>query len=94
MPRARKELTVSVFFRDHAPRLLTGLQAKRVVRVVTHDLSQPDWREKDGVETVLSLNRRGYEFGRVVPTPAPAAGGALKPANSPKPSPLPKKRRT
>ena len=80
-------------FRDHhAPRLLTGLQAKRVVRIVTHDLSQPDWREKDGVESVRGLNRSGYEFGRVVPTPAPAAGGALKPANSPKP--LPKKRRT
>ena len=72
-----------VFFRDHAPRLLTGLQAKRVVRVVTHDLSQPDWRE-NGVETVRGLDRIGYEFGRVVPTPAPAAGGALKPANSPK----------
>jgi len=81
-----------VFFRDHAPRLLTGLQAKRVVRVVTHDLSQPDWREKDGVETVRSLNRTGYEFGKVVPTPAPAAGGALKPANSSK-EPLPKRRR-
>ena len=40
-----------------------------------------------------SLNRTGYEFGKVVPTPAPAAGGALKPANSPKPL-LKKKRRT
>ena len=81
-----------VFRDDHAPRLLTGLQAKRVVRVVTHDLSQPDWLEKDGVGTVRGLNRIGYEFGRVFPTPAPAAGGALKPANSPKPKP--KKRRT
>ena len=80
-----------VFRDDHAPRLLTGLQAKRVVRVVTHDLSQPDWRT-NGVETVRSLNRIGYEFGRVVPTPAPAAGGVLKPANSPK-KPLPKRRR-
>jgi len=79
-------------FRDHhAPRLLTGLQAKRVVRVVTHDLSQPDWRE-NGVETVRGLDRIGYEFGRVVPTPAPAAGGALRPTNSPK-KPLPKRRR-
>ena len=80
-----------VFFRDHAPRLLTGLQAKRVVRVVTHDLSQPDWRE-NGVETVRGLDRVGYEFGHVFPTPAPAAGGALKSANSPK-KPLPKRRR-
>ena len=80
-----------VFRDDHAPRLLTGLQAKRVVRVVAHDLSQPDWRT-NGVETVRSLNRTGYEFGKVVPTPAPAAGGALKPANSPK-KPSPKRRR-
>ena len=79
-------------FRDHhAPRLLTGLQAKRVVRVVTHDLSKSNWRE-NGVETRRGLNRIGYEFGRVVPTPAPAAGGALKPANSP--TRLPKKLRT
>ena len=81
-----------VFFRDHAPRLLTDLSQPRQVRVVTHDLSQPDWRERDGVETVRGLNRIDYEFGRVVPTPAPAAGGALKPANSPK-KPSPKRRR-
>ena len=80
-------------FRDHhAPRLLTGLQAKRVVRAVTHDLSQPDWRT-NGVVSARNLIRIDYEFGRVLPTPAPASRGALKPTNSPKPL-LKKKRRT
>ena len=83
-----------VFFgAGHARRLLAELSQPRQVRVVTHDLSQPEWREKDGVEVVCGLGRIGYEFGRVFPTPAPAAGGALKPANSPKPL-LKKKRRT
>ena len=82
-----------VFFgAGHARRLLAELSQPRQVRVVTHDLSQPDWREKDGVEVVCGHGRIGYEFGRVFPTPAPAAGGALKPANSPK-KPLPKRRR-
>ena len=58
---------------------------------MTHDLSQPDWRT-NGVVSARNLDRVGYEFGHVFPTPAPAAGGALKPANSPKP--LRKKRRT
>ena len=81
-----------VFFgAGHARRLLAELSQPRQVRVVTHDLSMSNWRE-NGVETVRGLDRIGYKFGRVFPTPATAAGGALKPANSPKP--LPKKRRT
>ena len=75
-----------VFRENHVQRLLTGLQAKRVVQVVTHDLSQPNWRE-NGVVSERAFDRIGYEFGRVVPTPAPAAGGALKPANSTKHEP-------
>ena len=50
---------------------------------MTHDLARFDWRE-NGVVLEHAFDRIGYEFGRVFPTPAPAAGGALKPANSPK----------
>ena len=80
------------FFRDLAPGLLEPLKSPRVINAVIHDLSQPNWHE--GAERVLRRDRVGYEFGKVVPTPAPAPAsrGALKPANSPQR--LPKKRRT
>ena len=81
-----------VFFgAGHARRLLAELSKPRQVRVVTHDLSQSDWRE-NGVVSERAFDRIGYKFGRVFPTPVPAAGGALKPANSPKHKA--KKRRT
>ena len=75
-----------------APGLLEPLKSQRVINAVIHDLSTPNWHE--GAERVFGRDRVGYEFGKVVPTPAPAPAsrGALKPANSPQHKA--KKRRT
>ena len=83
---------VDVAFKKLAPGLLEPLKSKRVIDAVIHDFSKPNWRE--GVTAQFLRDRVGYEFGKVVPTPAPAPSsrGALKPANSPQR--LPKKPRT
>ena len=65
-----------------APRLLEPLKSKRVVRVVTHDLSKSDWRETV-VDRDVEVERVGYKFGSVVTSArAPAAGCPLAPYNS------------
>ena len=83
---------VDVAFKKLAPGLLAPLKSKRVINAVIHDFSKPNWQE--GVKTHFLRDRVGYEFGKVVstPAPAPASRGALKPANSPK-KPSPKRRR-
>ena len=90
--RANYLREVDAAFFKLAPGLLEPLKSPRVINAVIHDLSQSNWHE--GAERVLRRDRVGYEFGKVVPTPAPAPAsrGALKPANSPQR--LPKKPRT
>ena len=90
--RANYLREVDAAFFKLAPGLLEPLKSKRVIDAVIHDFSDPNWRE--GVKAHFLRDRVGYEFGKVVPTPAPAPAsrGALKPANSPQR--LPKKPRT
>ena len=90
--RANYLQEVDVAFFKLAPGLLEPLKSPRVIKAVIHDFSNPNWHE--GVERWFLRDRVGYEFGKVVPTPAPAPAsrGALKPANSPQHKA--KKRRT
>ena len=83
---------VDVAFKELAPGLLEPLKSPRAIKAVIHDFSNPNWHE--GVERWFLRDRVDYEFGKVVPTPAPAPAsrGALKPANSPQR--LPEKQRT